>query len=760
MRPAFGHCAFGVGLHRVSREKMACVIVVMACVLLVSPSDAFAWNPLLSRPSPATQASGRAVGGLCARARHVGESSNEECGVWGPRCSTKSMVAMLAMAGTRNTLPDKTQGAASLVQALRSTQETSIVMERDLHTTRSSKSAPPVGHVVTMGGVTFRVVDLLLLVDGHGGSAAVTEQKLWKSIARDLGVNTKVVHNASTRLRVLHDATMNRLRDAAAADSETRVTDTSKVVGTKRRVRTMQERTAERITKSVRKQRLPAARKARSVKKVLQKRLVPGRASTKAETVLQKIHAKVGKGKVAPAEPKTARISVEKSCHPFFACAEVEEPACAPKGRAKKAKGGTRKGLQKGLESVSSAVALPDEVQDDVNELTRKEELAEYLAEVGVGTKNLDKVLEAYPQLQHLSVIQNLRPTIRFLTKEIGIAPDMVRKVIVSFPQILGLSVDLNLRPTVHYLLHEVGVPMDRLNKTIVTRPQILGCSVDKNLRPKLELLVEMAGIEREQLHQVITRAPHVLGYSSSNIAHFLIFLLHELGVEQSRVARLLTLSPQLLGLSVENNIRPKVRFLVEEVGMSEQAMGRVIGSFPNILGYSVKENMRPKLEYLAKHILKVPMSKLGRPLEKCPQLLGYSLEKRIKPRFLLLSKRGLKLGLSRMLAPTDLEFRRILRIHDAQLEEERRATLAAASAIRAYTPWAEVEEREDEDDEAGNVAGDSVVTVGSAVSHVLHVSGPKALAPLQVCPRHEVRLMDEWVAVVSGKHCQKSSRY
>jgi len=32
------------------------------------------------------------------------------------------------------------------------------------------------------------------------------------------------------------------------------------------------------------------------------------------------------------------------------------------------------------------------------------------------------------------------------------------------------------------------------------------------------------------------------------------------------------------------------------------------------------------------------------------------------------LSKRGLKLGLSRMLAPTDLEFRRILRIHDAQV--------------------------------------------------------------------------------------------
>ena len=85
-------------------------------------------------------------------------------------------------------------------------KSTSMVMERDVQ----AKPAPA-GKVVKMGGVAFAVVDLLLIVESHGGAAAVTEQNLWKSIARELGVNTSVVHNASTRLRVLHDALINRL---------------------------------------------------------------------------------------------------------------------------------------------------------------------------------------------------------------------------------------------------------------------------------------------------------------------------------------------------------------------------------------------------------------------------------------------------------------------------------------------------------------------------------------------------------------------
>ena len=733
---------------------------------------------------------------------------------------------------------------------------------------KSAKSTPA-GHTITMGGVSFQVADLLVLVEEHGGATVVKERKLWKSIAVLLGVDTKAVNNASTRLRMLHDSTVNRLNQAAAEpsecagasnpkeraktsksgvkdkasaharsrngaggerDAQTRAAGNwvQKVTGAdgheivhsntgrerqeksrshgarahKAASKTQLKRTidarvplgAEQEEEEARRETSGAAgphpaqhlvtsgRPADSAatvetkmnskeRAVLAKKLLRQRAASKAASDEQKmileqqldrlsgianhgaedlqhpcsaLHpflsdgvAPPGEGKTATPTPAPSGAQGKEQAEPWLGSPSAP-PSATPRkkvGRAKKEKSGTVRGLQKGLRSVSSAVALPDEVQDEVKAIAHEEQLAQYMAEVGVPKKNLDKVLDSYPQLKHLSVIQNLRPTIKFLTQEVGVAPQMVRKVIVSFPQVLGLSVDDKLRPTVRYLMDEVGLPMDRLNKTIVTRPQILGCNVDKNLRPKLELLVEMAGIERQQLYLVISRAPHVLGYSPSNIARFLIFLRHEIGIERERVAKLLTTSPQLLGLSMENNIRPKIRFLEEEVGISREAMGQVIGSFPNILGYSVEENMRPKLEYLAKHILQVPMHKLGRPIEKCPQLLGYSLEKRIKPRFLLLKKRGLKLGLSRMLAPTDQEFRRILRIHDAEMEELQRSEEAAKRMIRAYmwrwsAPGASASW---EDEEAGGgEVGDEWVDGHEGPSGALrtHVTQSKAAAP------------------------------
>jgi hypothetical protein len=59
----------------------------------------------------------------------------------------------------------------------------------------------------------------------------------------------------------------------------------------------------------------------------------------------------------------------------------------------------------------------------------------------------------------------------------------------------------------------------------------------------------------------------------------------------------------QVLGLSIESNLRPKVRFLVEKVGVPQKKIGLVIGNFPNILGYSVENNMLPKLRYLADEV-------------------------------------------------------------------------------------------------------------------------------------------------------------
>jgi hypothetical protein len=388
-------------------------------------------------------------------------------------------------------------------------KSTSMVMEKDV------KAKPAAaGKVVKMGGVAFAVVDLLLIVESHGGAAAVTEQKLWKSIARELGVNTNVVHNASTRLRVLHGALMNRLRAASGCTVASERSATAESQRSCRRaavprfVTTLEERSANtggKRTVTRQSRGRTAARKvgpvcvvrytgtsvyiartgrsrAASVKPLgdaptdslqfsrlrleaeADAQRIRAEAQTRASQILALAEAAKKASPQAVPSASTARRSPRrrattepavvgtdsdavqvhaKTVAPLEAPPAVANKADASgkgrKGGTKKAKGGTTKGLQKGLESISSAVALPDEVQDDVDELKRRERqfsigpcrnwdanaptdafqdpfdirVSEYLSEVGVGKQNLDKVLEAYPQLQHLSVIQNLRPTIR-----------------------------------------------------------------------------------------------------------------------------------------------------------------------------------------------------------------------------------------------------------------------------------------------------------------------------------------------------------
>lgn len=294
------------------------------------------------------------------------------------------------------------------------------------------------------------------------------------------------------------------------------------------------------------------------------------------------------------------------------------------------------------------------------------------MGEVGVSSGQVAKALNVCPQLRHLSVDNNLRPTVEFLMGEAMVPANKVAKVVGTFPQILGLSVESNLRPMLTYLTEDLGISGEKIGKVLVTRPQLLASCVG-NLLPKIQTLLGPGQVPEEMIGHIVTKAPHLLGLSNTHILEMISFLTDEVGVERARVGRLIVSSPQLLGLSIECNLRPKIRFLVQDIGVPKGKVGSVIGSFPNILGYSVEANMLPKLQYLAEEVLEVPLRKMGRAVVTCPQLLGYSLEKRIKPRHQLLLRRSMHLSISRMLAPSDLEFRRMLRTSDrARRERER----------------------------------------------------------------------------------------
>jgi len=493
-----------------------------------------------------------------------------------------------------------------------------------------------------VGGVVLAIVDLLVVVEGYGGAEEVTARKLWGAVARDLGVDPKVVRNASTRLRKIHRNALDSIFPPDASAQVARDTDALALEvaargGAGRRAGFEGDRSSASIA------------------------LARDRRRTRA-AILSKTRGAKGLGQ------RAARCVAEGG----VALPDEEEDDLR-RGEVRIERRATGLAQRRGGRDLAGLSRLAEE------------RLLYFVDEVGVSRQNAAKVLEACPQIKHLSVRDNLRPTVRFLVKDVGIPADKVRKIIVAFPQLLGLSVEDNLRPTVRFLLDEVGLPRDKLGKTILTRPHLLASCVDNNLRAKLNLLHKHAGIPMDLMPEVIARSPHVLGLSEAHMLEFMAFVVDEVGVERAKLEKMLLYSPQLLGLSVKGNLRPKIRFLIEEVGVAREHIGKVIGTFPNILGYSVEANMRPKLDYLARHVLEVPMVKLGRVLFKCPQLLGYSLEKRIKPRHELLKARGLHLGLSRMLAPTDAAWGQMLEAHEAAAREDTLEHDLAARAIRAY---------------------------------------------------------------------------
>eukprot|EP00960_Hanusia_phi_P070824 767408-Hanusia_phi.AAC.6 len=331
---------------------------------------------------------------------------------------------------------------------------------------------------VNLGGADIELCRLVELVEAKGGADEVTLKKQWGTLARELGLDTKILRNISSRLKVAY------------------------------------------------------------LSLVMSQNCSGNRNIAAPETLGQE----KGKDLIQLAQ-KDSRYRSDR-----------EQVKSQDKASKRTSSVATKKSKVLLVRNISGSVALPDEVEDDVVAIA-----TQYLAdEIGVEKKNIDKILESCPQLQGLSVRDNLRPTVKFLVKEVGIGIEKMRKIIVSFPQLLGLSIKENLRPTVRYLVEEVGISQEKLNKTIVTHPQLLAYSIDNNLRPKLVLLQQHADIPKERLADVITRCPHVLGYSEGHILAFIKFLSEELGIERSKLARIITYSPQLIGLSVESNLRPK----------------------------------------------------------------------------------------------------------------------------------------------------------------------------------------------------------
>ncbi|KAL3685462.1 hypothetical protein R1sor_003484 [Riccia sorocarpa] len=117
-----------------------------------------------------------------------------------------------------------------------------------------------------------------------------------------------------------------------------------------------------------------------------------------------------------------------------------------------------------------------------------------------------------------------------------------------------------------------------------------------------------------------------------------IIRVLQSAGLKVSDLGRILTMSPQIFTLSVENDLRPKIRFLLKEVGLSNQDLRKVIRRCPRLLVVGIDEQLRPTMQFLRN----IGFTGMASVVSNNPTLLAFSVRKKLIPKLEFLESLGL----------------------------------------------------------------------------------------------------------------------
>lgn len=207
----------------------------------------------------------------------------------------------------------------------------------------------------------------------------------------------------------------------------------------------------------------------------------------------------------------------------------------------------------------------------------------------------------------------------------------------------------------------------------IAKRPDVLLASHTKlsDVAAAFELSLGLNRANATRLAaRVASTAPRVVASTASAKVHQrATFLAKELGLAPDRAAAVVSRRPQCLGLSVEKNLRPACAWLASELlgslasvnslqdidADTLTALRNLVDAYPTVLGLSVEKNLKPKLRALQAELRPSELRDRGKhPLARdgaaaavlqCPALLGYSLDGRLRPRLRAIRDAGLPLS-------------------------------------------------------------------------------------------------------------------
>ncbi|XP_061357209.1 transcription termination factor MTERF4, chloroplastic [Gastrolobium bilobum] len=171
---------------------------------------------------------------------------------------------------------------------------------------------------------------------------------------------------------------------------------------------------------------------------------------------------------------------------------------------------------------------------------------------------------------------------------ELGVQSKKLDRVIAKSPQLLLRKPKDFLQVVLFF--ENIGFDKETIGRILARCPEIFAASIDKTLQRKIEFLYGV-GVCKTYLPKVIRKYPEVLLSDIDQTLPQRIMYLMKSGISEKDVAFMVRTFSPLLGYSIEEVLRPKIEFLVNSM---ERPLGDVV-DYPRYFSYSLEKRIKPR---------------------------------------------------------------------------------------------------------------------------------------------------------------------
>lgn len=188
------------------------------------------------------------------------------------------------------------------------------------------------------------------------------------------------------------------------------------------------------------------------------------------------------------------------------------------------------------------------------------------------------------------AIYKNMTATAMTLRNEIGTKD--LGKVVAAYPSVLLLNAEEQILPTAAFLMDELGILEGDLPRVLQLFPVLLGKSTDE-MKEVASYLLSL-GVEEEDLGSIFRAFPGLLTMDTENDMMPVVKYLKSIGVVN--IGAFVTRLPPILSYSVENDLKPKWEFLKKVCMYADFELNK----FPAYFSYPFERVIKTRYDYLA----------------------------------------------------------------------------------------------------------------------------------------------------------------